>query len=85
MSRRLRPPKPPVTGHPVVDNALRNAWRDYWDCLRAMPWLPGGHAQPRKTKKRAVRAFYKAEFIYHAPAYYVPAFLREIGATHGQD
>lgn len=85
MTRRLKPPMHPVTGHPHVDNALRNAWRGYRDYLRAMPWLPGGHTQPRKTKKKAVRGFYKTGFIYHAPAYYVPAFLREIGATHEQD
>lgn len=77
MSRRLRPPKHPVTKHPHVDNALRNAWRDYRDYLRAMPWLPGGHTQPRKTKKRAVRGFYKAGFIYHEPAYYIDQLRKE--------
>ena len=33
MSRRIQPPTHPTTGHPVVDNALRNAWREYRDYL----------------------------------------------------
>lgn len=84
MSRRLRPPKPPVTGHPAVDNRLRAGWKEHliWVDSRGLgnlPWLP------RKWKKFSRMNFYKAGFIYHAPAYYVPAFLREIGATHEQD
>lgn len=36
MTRRIQPPKHPVTGHPIVDNALRNAWREYRDYLAKM-------------------------------------------------
>lgn len=78
MTRRLKPPRHPVTGHPHVDNALRNAWRDYRDYLRAMPWLPGGHYLPRKAKKKALRRFYKAGFRYHAPAYYIDQLGKEV-------
>lgn len=34
MSRRIQPPDYPTTGHPYVDNALRNAWREYRDHLQ---------------------------------------------------
>lgn len=77
MTRRLKPPRHPVTGHPHVDNALRNAWRDYRGYLRAMPWLPGGHTQPRKAKKKALARFYKTGFIYHEPAYYIDQLGKE--------
>lgn len=33
MTRRIQPPDCPTTGHPFVDNALRNAWREYRDFL----------------------------------------------------
>ena len=36
MTRRIQPPKHPTTGHPYVDNALRNAWREYRDYLSKM-------------------------------------------------
>ena len=31
MARRIQPPNHPTTGHPYVDNAIRNAWREYRD------------------------------------------------------
>ena len=36
MTRRIQPPKHPATGHPYVDNALRNAWREYRSYLAKM-------------------------------------------------
>ena len=36
MTRRIQPPDYPTTGHPYVDNALRNAWREYRDYLAKM-------------------------------------------------
>ena len=36
MTRRIQPPTHPITGHPIVDNALRNAWREYRDYLAKM-------------------------------------------------
>lgn len=36
MTRRIQPPIYPTTGHPYVDNALRNAWREYRDYLAKM-------------------------------------------------
>ena len=36
MTRRIQPPDHPTTGHPYVDNALRNAWREYRDYLAKM-------------------------------------------------
>ena len=36
MTRRIQPPPHPTTGHPYVDNALRNAWREYRDYLAKM-------------------------------------------------
>lgn len=36
MTRRIQPPDYPTTGHPIVDNALRNAWREYRDYLAKM-------------------------------------------------
>lgn len=77
MTRRLKPPKHPVTSHPQVDNALRNEWRGYRDYLRGLSWLPGGDTQPRKTKKKALRSFYKTGFIYHEPAYYIDQLRKE--------
>ena len=34
MTRHIQPPDYPTTGHPYVDNALRNAWREYRDYLQ---------------------------------------------------
>lgn len=36
MTRRIQPPKYPVTGHPYVDNSLRGEWRQYRDYLAKM-------------------------------------------------
>ena len=36
MTRRIQPPKHPVTGHPFMDNAFRKAWREYRDYLAKM-------------------------------------------------
>lgn len=36
MTRRIQPPKHPITGHSYVDNALRNFWREYRDYLSKM-------------------------------------------------
>lgn len=36
MSTHIQPPKHPITGHPIVDNALRNAWREHRDYLAKM-------------------------------------------------
>lgn len=36
MTHRQQPPNHPTTGHPIVDNALRNAWREYRDYLAKM-------------------------------------------------
>lgn len=36
MTRRIQPPDYPTTGHPYVDNALRNAWREHRDYLVKM-------------------------------------------------
>lgn len=44
MTRRIRPPKHPITGNPPVDNSLRAAWREYRDYLRDMPPLYAHHA-----------------------------------------
>lgn len=85
MTRRIRPPKHPVTGHPYVDNDLRNSWRDYRDYLRGKPanqivlalngfivwdWKPDPKA--RKASKRLRRKSYAAAFQYHPTAYYTP-------------
>lgn len=34
MTRRIRPPKHQVTGHPYIDNELRNDWRSLSKRLR---------------------------------------------------
>ena len=34
MTRRTQPPTHQTTGHPYVDNALRNTWREYRDYLQ---------------------------------------------------
>lgn len=36
MTRRIQPQIHPTTGHPYVDNALRNSWREYRDYLEKM-------------------------------------------------
>lgn len=36
MAHRIQPQIHPTTGHPYVDNALRNAWREYRDYLEKM-------------------------------------------------
>ena len=36
MTRRIQPPTHQTTGHPYVDNALRNFWREYRDYLSKM-------------------------------------------------
>lgn len=76
MSRRLRPPKPPVTGHPVVDNRLRTDWKEHliWvdsNGLGHFPWLP------RKQKKFSRMNFYKTAFRYHPAAYYIDQLRKE--------
>lgn len=77
MSRRLRPPKPPVTGHPVVDNGLRR-WRKeriIWldsNCLGIYHWLP------RKQKKFGRQNFHRGSFRYHPAAYYIDQLRKEV-------
>lgn len=29
MTRRIQPPPHPTTGHPFVDNSIRDSWREY--------------------------------------------------------
>lgn len=85
MTRRIRPPKHPVTGHPYVDNMLRNAWREHRDYLRGKPanqialalngsivwyWKPDPKA--RKPRKRLRQWGYTNAFQYHPTAYYTP-------------
>ena len=36
MTRRIQPPTHPATGHPYVDNVLRNSWHRYRDYLTKM-------------------------------------------------
>lgn len=86
MSRRIRPPMHPVTGHPYVDNELRNAWRAYRDYLRARPanelllsltlganiWLWRSGSKPRKYRKDQRKRAYRGHFRYHPTAYYTP-------------
>ena len=75
MTRRIRPPMHPMTGHPYVDNELRNAWREYRTWLESIgpvmataavsqgAWFWPGN-RPRKAKKAARRALWAAAFTY---------------------
>lgn len=85
MTRRIRPPMHPVTGHPYVDNDLRNEWRDYRDYLRRHPisqvalafptdptWYGKPVPKPRKARKRLRRKSYTAAFRYYPASYYTP-------------
>ncbi|WP_237236045.1 hypothetical protein [Rothia nasimurium] len=85
MTRRIRPPKHPVTGHPYVDNEIRNAWRDYRNYLRTKPphhtILAHGdlyglvmtyRGHPRKARKIMVKYAWILAFRYHPTAYYTP-------------
>lgn len=36
MTRRIQPPTHQTTGHPYVDNVLRDEWREYRDYLTKM-------------------------------------------------
>lgn len=47
MSRRIRSPKPPVTGHPHADNDTRNAWDGEtggWVEIRQGEFMAAGEA-----------------------------------------
>lgn len=83
MTRRLQPPKYPVTGNPAVDNELRNSWREHRNWLisvgnsLAMAATSGGAAYwqqnpPRKAKKGARKELYLAAFQYHPSEHYTP-------------
>lgn len=79
MSRRLRPPKPPVTGHPYVDNALRGQWREYREWLEAKD-IGRFVGLPRKAKKFSRKNLYRGALLYLKPEYQVAVYLRMIGA-----
>lgn len=75
MATRIKPPRHPVTGYPVVDNDLRNAWREYrtWltsiGSVKAAAAVTGGAEYwpvnpSRKAKKRARQRVLKTAFVY---------------------
>lgn len=88
MTRRIRPPMHPVTGHPYVDNELRNEWRKYRKYLRCNPtgkagpasrqsvlywyWQPSPAPQPRKARKRLLQSIYTIIFRYSPASHYTP-------------
>lgn len=79
MSRRLRPSKYPVTGHPYADNALRGQWREYRTWLDTYD-VGRFVGLPRKAKKSSRTNLLRAAFIHLAPEYQVSSYLRRIGA-----
>lgn len=77
MSRRISPPKPPVTGNPHTDNDTRNAWREHRTWLESIGPVMATAAvsqgawfwpenPPRKAKKAARQALWAAAFIHPA-------------------
>lgn len=78
MTRRLQPPPHPVTGHPYVDNALRNAWREYRNYLRdidpmqvligsttSTAWALFGLSRPARTPRKKAKHMRKTAYAMH--------------------
>lgn len=78
MSRRLRPPKPPVISHPYIDNHLLASRKRHLAWVNYMGLGPF-HPLPRKAKKAARKHCYELYFHYyrHAPAYYIDQLRKE--------
>lgn len=83
MSRRIRPPMHPVTGHPYVDNELRNAWRECRDDMRSRPanvivftvdgsfvWRWNHLPKARKPRKRLRRDAYAVALSFYPKEWY---------------
>lgn len=81
MATRIKPPHHPVTGYPLIDNELRNAWREHRAWLtsigpaKAAAAVSGGAGvwpvnPPRTMKKQARKNLWTAAFIYHDVADY---------------
>lgn len=71
MSRRIQPPTHQTTGHPYVDNVLRDEWREYRDYLAKMGAYESPHL-PRKLKKALVKQKLAAAFFYFELDHYSP-------------
>lgn len=75
MTRHLQPPPHPVTGHPPVDNRIRNAWRQYRNYLNHPDRAPLAYQHtgyPRKEKKARKLQGFNNLFTYKPTTHYTP-------------
>lgn len=64
MSRRIQPPNNPTTGHPYIDNALRNVWRENRDYLAKM-----------SVYRRYWATFYGSNYGRHEDSYFIAPII----------